>query len=628
MKAPCASSLLRGSLSRRGRRPAFVIVLATSLASIAPVIAGAREGRRFSVGPAAITFAGTSAGRSPVSKSAASAGVLAAGFKHTCALTATGGVKCWGGNASGELGDGTRDDRPTPVAVSGLESGVAAIAAGTSGAHTCARTTAGALECWGRNREGQLGDGTIHNRLTPGTVSGLGRAVAAVAAGGSHTCALTVGGGVKCWGRNTRGQLGDGTQTDRSTPVDVSGLGTGVAAIAAGAYHTCALTTTGAVKCWGENASGQLGDGTKVVRSTPVAVSGLGGRVAAVGANAFHTCVLMTTGSVQCWGWNRFGQLGDGTLIDRLTPVAVSGLSGVAGIATGEFHNCARTRAGALKCWGWNGQGQLGDGTMKRRLSPVAVSGLGSGVVAVATGGRHTCARTGAGAIKCWGWNKTGQLGDGTTADRSKPVVVAGLATAASATLAMAAFVGKWNKSIFRGGLALSGRATAAMRLRVQLRGASGSVLDRRVSVRAGSFRVTVPAPPGLLPGSFVLRVLEQQSSRQLARRSVRLGAPAEGVVDRWEFRATRHGRAVKALPRSATEIWVYFHFAALPKKGSVKVWWYPPRGRIGTGGKRHGSEIVSGQIVKGGTVTRGVWKAALRAGTTTLKQISIRVGR
>lgn len=160
-----------------------------------------------------------------------------------------------------------------------------------------------------------------------------------IAAGDDHTCALTTSGGVRCWGFNGEGQLGDGTTTDRSTPVDVVGLGGGVAAIAPGGSHTCALTTGGGVKCWGANFAGQLGDGTQAQRLTPVNVSGLTSGVAAISAGEYHTCALTTGGGMKCWGYNTDGQLGDGTTTGRLIPTAVSGLAiGVVHIAVGKFH--------------------------------------------------------------------------------------------------------------------------------------------------------------------------------------------------------------------------------------------------------------------------------------------------
>jgi alpha-tubulin suppressor-like RCC1 family protein len=350
---------------------------------------------------------------------------IAAGELHTCALTNGGGVKCWGDNGVGQLGDRTTTQRHTPVAAFGLASGVSTLAAGAE--HTCALTSAGGVKCWGDNESGELGDETTIDRYSPVAVSGLGSGVAAVSVGGAHTCALTSGGGVICLGGNDFGQLGDGTTTERHVPVAVSGFASGAAALAAGSGHTCALTSAGGVKCWGDNGSGQLGDGTTTERHTPVAVSGLASGVAAISAGDFHTCALTSAGGVKCWGRNADGQLGDGTTTERHTPVAVSGLaSGVAAVSVGGAHTCALTIAGGVKCWGGNGDGRLGDGTTTQRHTPVDVSGLASGVAALATGGAHTCALTIAGGVKCWGDNGFGQLGDGTTTERHRPVEVLG----------------------------------------------------------------------------------------------------------------------------------------------------------------------------------------------------------
>ena len=163
---------------------------------------------------------------------------------------------CWGDNEFGALGNGTTTNPVAPVEVAGLSNGVAAIAVGWY--HTCALTAVGGIKCWGDNEYGQLGDGTTTHRRMPVEVAGLSSNVVAIAAGSSHTCALTAAGGVKCWGYNFYGQLGDGTKTDRLTPVDVFGLSSGISAIAAGGDHTCALTAAGGVKCWGDNFLGAL----------------------------------------------------------------------------------------------------------------------------------------------------------------------------------------------------------------------------------------------------------------------------------------------------------------------------------------------------------------------------------
>ncbi len=354
---------------------------------------------------------------------------VAAGGLHTCALTTAGGVKCWGNNSSGQLGDGSTTNTTTPVDVVGLGSAVTAIAIGNG--HTCALSIVGGVKCWGGNGYGQLGDGTMESKNTPVDVVGLSSGVAAIDAGnGAYTCALTTAGGVKCWGHNGSGQLGDGTMESKNTPVDVVGLSSGATAINAGSTHTCALTMTGGVKCWGRNNSGQLGDGTSgdgTSKTTPVDVVGLGSGMAAIVANGDHTCALTTAGGVKCWGNNGFGQLGDGTMESKNTPVDVVGLgSDVTSIVAGVSHTCALTTGGGIKCWGANGTGQLGDGTTgwDGKSTPVDVVGLGSGAAATAAGYHCTCALTTTGGVKCWGNNNFGQLGDGTTADRNTPVDV------------------------------------------------------------------------------------------------------------------------------------------------------------------------------------------------------------
>jgi alpha-tubulin suppressor-like RCC1 family protein len=373
--------------------------------------------------------------KNPFSASATvPATAIAAGGAHSCALTSAGGVKCWGWNGKGELGDGTTGMQWPPVEVSGLSGGVSAIAAGEG--HSCALTSSGGVRCWGWNEKGQLGDGTARDRLTPVDVVGLSSGVTAIAAGAEHNCALTSSGAVKCWGGNVFGQLGDGTTTDRWTPVGVSGLSGGVRAIAAGGVQSCALTTGGGVKCWGANKDGEVGDGTTTNRLTPVDVAGLGSGVTAIAAGGLHSCALTSSGGVKCWGVNYSGQLGDGTITGRLTPVDVSGLSGgVTAIAAGLVHSCALT-SGGVRCWGDNEARQLADGTTSNRSTPVDVSGL-SGVRTIATGDVHSCALISSGGVKCWGHNGYGQLGDGSMIERLTPVGVIGFG-AARATLAIA----------------------------------------------------------------------------------------------------------------------------------------------------------------------------------------------
>jgi alpha-tubulin suppressor-like RCC1 family protein len=353
--------------------------------------------------------------------STASAREIAAGQTHTCAITNAGGVKCWGANNYGQLGDGTTKNRLIAGDVSGLTSGVLALAAGRF--HTCALTTAGGLKCWGRNTEGELGDGTITNRFTPVDVSGLATGVTQITAGSFHSCAR-IGGAAKCWGQNVYGQLGNGTRVNSSTPVDVNGLAAGVQTIAAGAGHTCALKGI-RTKCWGFNGDGELGDGTTVNKLAPVNAKG---KMTAVAGGDRHTCAVADTGRAKCWGWNAYGQLGDGSITSRLTPVRVIALRPAQNnddvLTGGGGHTCALTDTGAVRCWGQNIYGQLGDGTTASRSTPRATKA--GPAVAIAAGVAHTCALKSTGKVRCWGRNLNGQLGDGTTANRATPVNVKG----------------------------------------------------------------------------------------------------------------------------------------------------------------------------------------------------------
>ena len=308
-------------------------------------------------------------------------GSISAGYYYTCALLSTGAVKCWGSNLYGQLGDDSTANataRTTPVDVSTLSSGVTAIAAGRY--HACALLSTGAVKCWGQNLYGQLGDGSTANataRTTPVDVSTLSSGVIAIAAGERHTCAVLNTGAVKCWGNNDNGQLGDDSTLQSLTPVSVPSLSSGVTAIAAGERHTCALLSTGAVKCWGYNDNGQLGDGSAASvtpRTTPVDVSTLSSGVTAISTGSYHTCALLSTGAAKCWGKNTSGRLGDGSNTASLTPVSVSTLStGVIAIAAGEAHTCAVLNTGAVKCWGYNVSGQLGDGSTTQSFTPVGV---------------------------------------------------------------------------------------------------------------------------------------------------------------------------------------------------------------------------------------------------------------
>lgn len=295
--------------------------------------------------------------------------------------------------------------------------------------HTCAIGEAEReLRCWGWSSNSRLGNGTGRevDRAAPWPVSPTVPAWRAVASGENHSCGIALSGRVYCWGYNGNGELGDGTTTTRSSPVAVVGLGTDVARISVGWFHSCALMRSGRINCWGYGAQGQLGSGQTANQTTPGEVSGIVTAVD-IGAGGQHTCAALNDGAVKCWGLNTSGQIGDGTGTSRIIPVFSSvGLNAVE-LAIGGVHSCARSAAGEMRCWGYNGNGELGDGTTTTRLSGVTVSGLSSGVLRIAAGGDHTCALVTPGTLKCWGWNAYSQLGNGSTTTALVPSNVLGV---------------------------------------------------------------------------------------------------------------------------------------------------------------------------------------------------------
>jgi alpha-tubulin suppressor-like RCC1 family protein len=305
---------------------------------------------------------------------------ITAGYNHTCALTNAGAIQCWGANTNGQLGAessdrcGDFDCSVTPIAVTGVTGGVSAAAAGF--AHTCAITSDGGLKCWGFNLYGQLGDGTTTDRTLPEYVSGVTEGVAAVAPGDVQTCALMNDGTVRCWGNNLLGELGDGTRTTSLTPVTVCRDAScsqpldDIVQLSGGDYHTCALNASGEVFCWGSDLSGQLGittpqgcpDSGHLCSTVPARVTGLSGPATAVSASTASTCALLTSGAVECWG-QVFGSRNVWT-----SPTPIDGWqSGVESIAAANDHACAVTNDGELLCFGKNNYGQLGDGTSADR---------------------------------------------------------------------------------------------------------------------------------------------------------------------------------------------------------------------------------------------------------------------
>ncbi len=311
---------------------------------------------------------------------------LAVGARHRCALLVDGTVRCWGNGAAGELGDGASEGRAAPVAVAGVE-GATQIAAGDG--HTCARLAKGTVVCWGRNDQGQLGDAgaplppppnpTVHalrldKLATPELEAVLvPPGFASLALGGDTTCGLRGDGAAACWGAlsiDVAPAIPGKKAAPRPTPKPkpVAGL-KAVAAIALGGDHSCALLEDATATCWGDNESGQLGDGSPAKKHAPAKVKGLAGAVElALGRD--HTCARLGDGTVQCWGSNAAGQLGDGSTTDRRVPGPVPGLAGVASIVAAGQRTCARLRRGAVLCWGDDADGAIGGA----RPTPTAVT--------------------------------------------------------------------------------------------------------------------------------------------------------------------------------------------------------------------------------------------------------------
>lgn len=371
---------------------------------------------------------------------------IQAGERHTCVLFDNANVRCWGRNASGQLGyehtlDIGDNEHPYTSGNVNLIGNATQVVAG--GSHTCALLEGGFVRCWGGNTRGQLGYGHTANIGDGEPVAsegyvGLGGRAVKLAAGAEHTCAVLNTGKVRCWGANGQGQLGYGHTLDvgdnewvwSAGDVDVGGL---VQDITAGASHTCALLTTGKVRCWGQGAYGQLGYGNTTTigdNETPATAGDVdvGGPVLQLSAGKAHTCALLSTGRVVCWGYNSNGQLGYpgyysmpyypyfDNVGDTETPASVGSveLYGTAlQVAAGADHTCALMSFGAVKCWGYGAYGQLGYGKSSTLPTPTAeiVNLGGASAYVVTAGGAHTCALLSTGKARCWGLNDHGQLG-------------------------------------------------------------------------------------------------------------------------------------------------------------------------------------------------------------------------
>jgi alpha-tubulin suppressor-like RCC1 family protein len=339
-------------------------------------------------------------------------------YAHTCVVNDDDHVYCWGDNTHGQVGDGSTDDRASPVLALAFDR-VTDVCNGVG--HSCALTVNGWVACWGDNENGAIGVGDYDDRSTPAFAISEETAVA-VSCGAYHTCALLEGGVMKCWGLHLSGQLGnpsDATTISSPTTVDIEGLGT-VRSMAAGGSHTCAIRDgDGSIFCWGSDVDGQLGNGA----TTGYAVEGITGALA-IELGRDHSCALLPFGQVQCWGDNSTGAIGDGMVADAPSPVLIEGLSGpVVQLSLGSGTTCAVRDDGRAQCWGANVSGQLGDQTTNQSSLPVDVLDV-AGIAGIGSGDGHTCAFLLDGSARCWGNGTQGELGNGDTTGSLIPVVV------------------------------------------------------------------------------------------------------------------------------------------------------------------------------------------------------------
>ncbi|MDC3317383.1 hypothetical protein OAV29_03990, partial [Candidatus Poseidoniaceae archaeon] len=346
---------------------------------------------------------------------------LSSGGGHACAILDNGQVVCWGEGSSGQLGYGGTATNNTPTLTSSLGSNRTAVSISSGYSHTCAILDDGSVACWGDGAYGQLGTGNTQQQTSPVIVNtfGNGRVPISISSGYRHTCVVLDNGAVSCWGEGSSGQLGNGGTTQQNSPTQTSSLGTGRTAISisSGYKHTCVILDNGDVSCWGEGYYGRLGNGGTSNKLSPTLTSSLGaGRTAvAVSAGFGHTCVILDTGSVSCWGSGFGGRLGNGGTAQQNNPTPTSSLGSsrhAISISTGETHTCVILDNGSSSCWGTGSNGRLGNGGTSDKLTPTLTAGFGTGrnVVGISSGHYDSCGVIDNASVLCWG----GYLGNTT----------------------------------------------------------------------------------------------------------------------------------------------------------------------------------------------------------------------
>jgi alpha-tubulin suppressor-like RCC1 family protein len=351
-----------------------------------------------------------------------------------CVLLDDGSVNCWGKNEYGQIGDGTKTNSLSPVAVDGITT---ATQISSGNRFSCAVLSGGSIKCWGDNDSGQLGNGNNTTSSTPVAVTGITTATQ-VAAGYESACALLADHSIKCWGSGGHGNLGNGSTNSSNTPVSVTGISTATQ-ITSGFFHSCAVLSDTTARCWGMNENGgALGawsvdhDLVGAYSSVPVTVTGLTG-VDKLAAGYFHTCALMLSATVKCWGNNWGGSIGNASSwLYSHGVFNVTGVTDAVELTSGALNLCVRMSDGTIKCWGYNNDGQLGIGTTDTTQLATAVSGISDAIHVTASmgdggdGSGYVCVIRSNFSLKCWGDNRSGQLGDGTTTNRLSPTAFTG----------------------------------------------------------------------------------------------------------------------------------------------------------------------------------------------------------
>jgi alpha-tubulin suppressor-like RCC1 family protein len=359
----------------------------------------------------------------------------------------------WGANPYGQLGDGTTTDKEVPTEITSnfsLSTGEKIISLSLGSNHASALTSTGRVFMWGGNGSGQLGDGTTTDKNVPTEITSNislrpNDKIIGLSLGKGYSSALSAMGRVFVWGWNELGYLGDGTSTSRSIPTEITTgfslfVGETIISLSKGSTHASALTSTGRVFMWGDNQYGYLGDGTSITRNVPTEITSnfslsTGEKIISLSLGSTHSSALTSTGRVFMWGWNEFGQLGNGMNVNRNLPTEITSNFSLAtgekvmSLSLGYTHSSALTSTGRVFMWGGNGSGQLGDGTTTDKNVPTEITSNFSlrpndKIIGLSLGGVYSSALSAMGRVFVWGWNELGYLGDGTSTSRSIPTEI------------------------------------------------------------------------------------------------------------------------------------------------------------------------------------------------------------